>query len=117
MQLNRPLIGKAVEDRLYSLNALKVYHIKAEKMIEDWLLYDIEGICTNIKIKRPSKIKGKNGLEKIQYLFKKGNRIYQKGYNSNNLINSLDIQKIRNALKKEFCNLEKILYPNISKLC
>lgn len=96
-----PVDWNSVEVKLKNLGANSITHLQADRMIEDWFIYDVEGICNNLKLKIPNKIKGKTGLQKIQYLFKRANRIYQKGYNSNNFINSLDIGKI---------------FPNINEL-
>ncbi len=110
-----PINWVEIEVKLYSYNATNVYHIKAEKMIEDWFLFDIDGICINLGIKSPHKIKGNTGLEKIKFLFKQKNRIYVKGHNTNDLINSLNIEKIRNAINKQLSCLENILYPKLHK--
>jgi hypothetical protein len=110
LQQKPPVDWLKIEEKLKSDGAHSVRHIRAEKTIEDWLLLDIEGICQNLRKKNVTKIKGSSGLEKIQKLFKSANRIYQKGYNSNGLVNSLDIGKIVNKLKKELCELESLLY-------
>lgn len=101
-----------VNDKLMLLGAKEVYHIKAEKCIEDFLLYDVDGICNYLKIKKPGRIKGKNGVEKLDYLFSLGNRVYQKGYLSKDFIKSLNITKIREYIYKD---IEPILDTLLSK--
>ena len=83
---------------------------KLKDMIEDWFLIDLDGICKNLNINVPSKLKGTSALEKIQNLFKQSHRIYQKGYNSNNFVQSLNIGKIYNSINEQFKDLVKLLY-------
>lgn len=88
-----------VELTLRKLGANNVIHIKAERCIEDVFLIDIHGICNYLKIKPISKITGQNGVEKMQNLFNKGNRIYQKGYSCDGLIDNLDMESIFEKVK------------------
>lgn len=69
--------------------------------IEDWLLSDIDGLCNYLKTKRPRSLPGKNGHEKIKHLFKLHNKVYYKGYDSENIIARLDVAKIIKAHKEE----------------
>lgn len=59
-----------------------------------------------MNIRVPRQINGKNGIEKIHNLFKKGNRVYTKGYRVQEFIGYLDIEKILNLSKQEM----KVLY-------
>lgn len=104
-----PINWNSVEASMMKFGASKVIQIKARKSIEDWLLYDTIGICKWLRIKEPSKINGKNGYEKIQSLFKKGNKIYIKGRKVSGLLERLDIQKITESTKKELEPLIDIL--------
>lgn len=99
-----------VERKLTDEGADHVVHLKAEKMIEDWLILDIQGICKFLKIKVPKQLKGQSGLEKMQYLYRAANRTYQKGYKADNLIKSLDIGKIYQHLKPTLKPLVDKLY-------
>ena len=94
-----PVNWKKVDLNLKKLGAKKVYHIRAERCIEDIFLIDIAGICKYLGISNVKKINGQNGLEKIENLFIKGNRIYQKGFSCGGLIKSLDVSFI---LKKKY---------------
>ncbi len=107
-----PIDWKKVEKRLKEFGANKVFHIKADKMVEDWFLSDMNGICKFLKITKTSNIKGKNGYEKLKFLFKKGNKIYQKGYNTNNFISYLDVNVIYSAHKTQFRELKKQIENN-----
>ena len=76
------------------------------------MLYDIEGICKYLKIKKPSKLKGKTGIEKMEYLFSLGNRIYQKGYPSENFIKSLNMNIIIDSINNEISPIINELFKN-----
>jgi hypothetical protein len=108
-QIKPPVDWSRVEKKLLEFGANKVFHIKANKMIEDWFLADIEGLCRFLKIQQPKKLIGKNAFEKMNFLFHKGNKVYQKGYNIGNFIEYLDIVKIYNKYTIEFENLKKEL--------
>ena len=82
-----PVDWEDIEKKLYKLGASKVYHIEAKKCIEDLFLIDINGICDFLKITVPRNIRGRNAVEKLNYLFYKGKRIYQKGYATKAFIN------------------------------
>lgn len=105
-----PVNWQKVEKTLKKYGAKKVYHIKAEKMIEDWFLTDLEGLCSFLKLKKILKPKGKDGNEKMKALFKKGNKIYQKGSYSHKFLESLDLQKIYTAQNEYLSDLEKELF-------
>lgn len=89
-----PVDWVKVERELKKLGANNVYHIKAEKSIEDIFLLDIGGICKYLNISPVTKINGENGVEKMKNLFFKGNRIYQKGFSCEGFVKSLDISLI-----------------------
>lgn len=111
-QIKPPVDWKKVDKKLKEFGADKVFHIKADKMIEDWFLSDLYNICKFLKIEKPNKIAGKNGYEKLKFLFKKGNKIYQKGYNTNNFISYLDTDVIYSANKTQFKELKKQIETN-----
>ena len=108
-----PIVWSDVKARMLKFGANEVIQVRARKSIEDWLLYDVTGICKWLRIKEPSKITGKNGYEKIQSLFKKGNKIYIKGRKVSGLLERLDIQKIMNSVNKELEPLINILKSRI----
>jgi hypothetical protein len=89
--------------------ARKVIQVKARKSIEDWLLYDVEGICRWLRIQVPSKIIGKNGYDKIKNIFKKGNKIYIKGRRVSGLLERLDVSKILENANSELEPLISVL--------
>lgn len=78
--------------------------------IEDWLLCDQEGICRFLKLKdNPKTLKGNNGNEKLNDLFGRAKKVYQKGYQTQNLVAALDMGVIRNKNKDILEDLEKAL--------
>lgn len=98
-----PVNWTNVEKELTRLGANKIYHLKAEKCIEDIFLLDLPGICKFLKISPIKKVSGSNGVDKLKNLFSKGNRIYQKGFSCEGFVRSLNIQiileKINNKLE------------------
>ena len=114
-----PVNWKSLREKILELDVDSFYEIKAKLMIEDWFLKDIDGICTFLKINLQTKVVGKSGNDKMKWLFKKGNKIYQKGSSCHRFVPSLDIEKIRNQSKGELSDLEKILgvvFPTPKKL-
>lgn len=78
--------------------------------IEDWLLCDQEGICRFLKLKEiPKTLKGNSGNEKLNDLFVRAKKIYQKGRQTQNLVAALDMGVIRNKNKNVLEDLEKAL--------
>lgn len=76
------------------------------RSIEDWILDDIEGICTYLKLKQiPNTLKGADGNAKLCDLYSKARRTYSKGYATREMIKTLNFSKIRSkriAVRKEF---------------
>lgn len=106
-QQKPPVDWTKIEQKMRNLGIGDIYHIKADKMIEDWFLLDIESICKFLNIPLPKKIQGKNGFEKLKFVFKKGNKIYQKGYNVNNFVEQIDVHLIYEKLKNTFKELNE----------
>lgn len=83
--------------------------------IEDWLLCDQEGICRFLKLKDvPKTLKGNNGNGKLNDLFGRANKVYQKGYQTKDLVASLDMGVLRNKNKDFLEPLERALNVTIS---
>jgi len=74
--------------------------------IEDWILDDIESICTYLKLKQiPNSLKGTDGNAKLCDLYSKARRTYSKGYVTCEMIKTLDMEKIRS---KHFSVLKEL---------
>jgi hypothetical protein len=104
---NPPVNWEKVEQKLRQFGADEVFHIKADKMIEDWFLADMKGICKSLKITQPKKLVGRDAYEKMKVLFKKGHKVYQKGSNTDKFVDKLDIKKIYLTFEKQFEELKK----------
>ena len=94
---------------LANSGAAKVIHVQAKRSIEDWFLYDIEGILGFLRLGKNTKVSGKNGYDKLQRLYKQANKVYYKGIQSNGMIERLNIEKIANAVKEQLNPLYKAL--------
>lgn len=99
-----PVRWNDVERALLESGAAKVIHVEARHCIEDWFLYDTDGIISFLRLNKNTKVSGKSGYEKIQRLYKQANKVYYKGIKSNGMIERLDIEKIAAAVKDQ-------LYP------
>jgi len=109
-----PIDWNKVKLEVKGLGIKHFVEVKARKMIEDWFLKDVNGLCSFLKIKKPtSEIRGKDGNEKMKKLFKLGNKLYLKGAYCHKFMDNLDISKIRNESKPELKEFEKILNVTI----
>ena len=106
-----PVNWTIVKKKVSDLGINEFEEIVAIRMIEDWFLKDIEGLCKFLKVDIPKKLGGKNGYEKMKMLFKKGAKpkVYQKGSNSHKFVPSLNLRAIRDSVKGELKVLEDAL--------
>ena len=82
--------------------------------IEDWLLYDMEGICRYLNLAtQPKSLKGSNGNAKLNDLFSKAKKTYQKGYQAKELVAALDLSVIRSKNSIILSPLEEALNVTI----
>ena len=100
---------KEIKKELKANGAGNIIHIQAKRSIEDWFLYDIEGILGFLRLGKNTKVSGKNGYDKLQRLYKQANKVYYKGIKSNGMIGRLDIEKIADAVKDQLNPLYKAL--------
>lgn len=104
-----PIRWDEVKRELVNKGASKIIHIQAKRSIEDWFLYDTEGILAFLRLNKNTKASGKSGYDKLQRLYKQANKVYYKGIKSNGIIARLDIEKIVNAVKDQLNPLYKAL--------
>lgn len=104
-----PIKWNEVERDLRANGADDVIHIEARHSIEDWFLYDADGIISFLRLNKKTKIRGKDGYDKIKCLYKQANKMYYKGMKSNGMISRLDIDKIANEVKDQLNLLYKAL--------
>jgi hypothetical protein len=102
-----PIKWNDVKKELESNGASKIIHVQAKRSIEDWFLYDTEGILGFLRLNKNTKISGKSGYDKLQRLYKQANKVYYKGIQSNGMIGRLDIEKIADAVKDQLNPLYK----------
>ena len=104
-----PIKWDEVKKEFKDNGASQIIHVQAKRSIEDWFLYDIEGILGFLRLGKKTKVSGKNGYDKLQRLYKQANKVYYKGIQSNGMIGRLDIEKIANAVKDQLNPLYKAL--------
>lgn len=104
-----PIKWDEVKKELMNNEASKIIHVQAKRSIEDWFLYDLEGILAFLRLSKKSKLSGKDGYDKLQRLYKQANKVYYKGIQSNGMIGRLDIEKIAKAVKDQLNPLYKAL--------
>jgi hypothetical protein len=106
-----PTNWQIVKKKVNELGITSFSEVKATRMIEDWFLKDLKGLCQYLKIDEPRRVEGKDGLDKIKTLFKKGKtpKIYQKGSYSHKFIPSLNFLTIRASIKSELSIIETAL--------
>ena len=95
-----------VEKKLKEIGVSSFKKIQAVHCIEDWFLLDLSGLLSYLKLKKSPNLKGMTGLEKMKAIFKKGNKIYQKGTYSHKFIPNLNFELIISKLQKLLKSLE-----------
>ena len=99
-------IGKSVK----RMGIDEFIRVGVKSSIEDWILDDLQGICSYLRLKQAtSSLKGMNGYQKMLELYNKARRTYKKGYETNELINALDMGIIRNKRQDVLAPLEEAL--------
>ena len=104
-----PIKWDEIKKELKANGADKIIHVQAKRSIEDWFLYDLEGILGFLRLGKNTKVSGKNGYDKLQRLYKQANKVYYKGIQSNGMIGRLNIEKIADAVKDQLIPLYKAL--------
>ncbi len=112
-----PTNWEIVRKKVKELGISSFNEVKAIRMIEDWFLKDIDGLCKFLNIKVPKRLHGGNAIEKIKGIFKMGKKpkIYQKGSYTHKFVGNLNIAKIRGSISNELQELETILGISIKK--
>ncbi len=105
---------KKVRKAVARLGIEKFCIVEVKSAIEDWLLDDLEGLCSFLKMKScPTSLKGDNGYAKMSALFKRGGKVYAKGMSVTDFIDSLNIGKIRDKRKDALTEIERLLRVNL----
>ena len=104
-----PVNWTDVKNNLISAGASNVVLVRAKKSIEDWFLYDLDNILSFLRLKKGTKISGRNGYDRIKRLYRLANKMQIKGMKSNGMVAKLDIAKISLAVKDQLSPLYKSL--------
>ena len=111
-EVRNPLIVNwdSIRSKIKRMGVESFIRIGVSSSIEDWILDDIEGICTYLKLKQiPKSLKGANGNARLCDLYSKARKIYSKGYTAREMISSLNFSLIRDKRKSSLQELEKAL--------
>ncbi len=104
----------ALKKAVRRMGVEELIQLGIKSSIEDWLLCDQEGICHFLKLKDfPKSLKGNSGNEKLNDLFGKAKKVYQKGYQTKDLVAALNMGVIRGMNKDVLEPLEKALNVTI----
>ena len=111
-EVRNPLIVNwdSIRSKIKRMGVESFIRIGVSSSIEDWILDDIEGICSYLKLKQiPKSLKGTNGNARLCDLYSKARRIYSKGYSAREMISSLNFSVIRDKHLSSLQELEKAL--------
>lgn len=100
-----PVIWSDVDKTLMEIGAKKVIHIKSKHSIEDWFLFDKEGLLRYLKLPTKTIIPTGSGIKIIQTLFKKADKVYIKGLHAKGFIDNLNVKIIMSIICRELKNL------------
>ena len=104
-----PVDWQAVTKALNAKGAREVRQVKAVTSIEDWFLYDPEGLRSYLKLPKKFKMTGYKGQKGLEQLFLKANKTYIKGIKCEGLVNALNLEVILPKIEKEISNLLRLL--------
>ena len=111
-EVRNPLIVNwdSIRSKIKRMGVESFIRIGVSSSIEDWILDDIEGICTYLKLKLvPKSLKGTNGNARLCDLYSRARKIYSKGYSAREMISSLNFSVIRDKRLSSLQELEKAL--------
>lgn len=111
-EVRNPLIVNwdSIRSKIKRMGVESFIRIGVSSSIEDWILDDIEGICSYLKLKQiPKPLKGTNGNARLCDLYSKARKIYSKGYSAREMISSLNFSVIRDKRLSSLQELEKVL--------
>lgn len=97
-EVRNPLLvdWNAISKSVKRMGIERFIRIGVKSSIEDWILDDMEGVCHFLRMREiPKSLKGSNGNAKLSDLYASAKRDYQKGYNTQELIRSLNMSVIR----------------------
>lgn len=104
-----PVDWDEVTKALCEKGADDVRLVKAVTSIEDWFLYDIEGLRKFLKLPKKFKMTGYKGYKGLAKLFLKAKKTYIKGVRCNGLIEALDLDVIIPKIDSEIVKISELL--------
>lgn len=104
-----PVDWDEVSKALREKGAGDVRLVKAVTSIEDWFLYDIEGLRKFLKLPKKFKMTGYKGQKGLAQLFLRAKKTYIKGVRCNGLIDSLNLNVIIPNIENEIANISELL--------
>lgn len=114
----KPAVNWASVKKDFKIKCEKVYLIGAKEAIEDWFLFDIEGICSYLKLNEKYRNRSYKGIKDLEKLFEAANKTYIKGHMTKKFIESLDVEKILTSICKDICCLcEEIGFCKDKNFC
>lgn len=96
-----PINWMEVEKAFKEHGVQKIIHIEAKRSIEDWFLFDMDGIISFLHLPKKTKVTGGNGYDKLKRLFRQADNMYYKGVKSTGMVERLDIDKIVHQIYTE----------------
>ena len=101
-----PVDWPEVIKTLKGKGAEQVLLVRAVTSIEDWFLYDQEGLRRFLKLPKKFKMTSYKGQKGLEQLFIRANKTYIKGVRCNGLVDALDLNIIIPNIQEEISNLE-----------
>lgn len=108
-----PIDIEKMKDDFRGCGADKIIEIKANPNIEDFFMYDIEGIKKFLRLGRNYKLPKKRGLEALKQMYKDGCKLYIKGTRTTGLVESLNMGLILSKI----CSQVKSLCDELGYDC
>lgn len=111
---NPPIDRAKMKKDFKNAGADKLIEIIADKTIEGFFLYDIDGIKNYLNLGKSYKVSFKNnGLETIKKMFEDANRVYFKGERVEGLVKSLN----KKFILSNICSQIHILCKELGYKC
>ena len=104
-----PVDWQEVTKALRKKGANDVRLVKAVTSIEDWFLYDTEGLRKFLKLPKKFKMDSYKGQKGLAQLFLRAKKTYIKGVRCNGLIETLDLNVIIPHIESEIVNISELL--------
>lgn len=106
---NPPIDWKKLSKELNTVVGKNVVRmIPVEHSIEDWLLSDIDGLCSYLKTKKKPHLVGGSGFDKLCNWFKQYGKVYSKGYDCQKIVPFLNVKKIASTYSKALTPLKEV---------